>query len=149
MEAKTVNQFKYSLTHSKHSGSVAIVYFGLDKKLVKLEFNIEASERFKIGVGKFLPVNSELLPKLKEKGLSITDISQLDLSFQNFWDSYKNKVGKKARVQNKFEQLSKEDKVLAFAGIRKIRRYYTEKNIQLPYPESYINGRLWENEFEI
>lgn len=51
------------------------------------------------------------------------------------------------RVQKKWDRLPEGEKILALAAIPKYRRFYESKHIELAYPETYIDQRRWENEY--
>lgn len=93
--------------------------------------------------------NVELLwPGWRRNGYQVKDITDCDVTFERFWNLYGKKVGNKAGVAKKWEKLSWEERVLAIGCIGRMRRYYEKKGLDLPYPETYINQRRWENEFE-
>lgn len=142
--------FMYSLTCPKHKGSVVIMYYDLtDRQLVRVDFNVRCGEHFQRTFGKELPRAILELERFRKAGCTVKDITNLDLSFAKFWQVYGNKIGKKPRVEKKWNELSHEDKIMALGGIRLLRQYYEAKGYNLPYPESYINGRLWENEYPV
>lgn len=80
-------------------------------------------------------------------GCEIKEISQIDTSFANFWDTYAYKVGNKARVQKKWNLLPEKERILAIGAIARYRRFAEGKRIERVYPETYIDQRRWENEF--
>jgi len=70
-----------------------------------------------------------------------------DLSFPKFWDTYANKMGKKARAERLWKQLSLADKAKAMAYIKVYDNYlWQNKGIAKAYPETYLNQKRWENE---
>lgn len=94
-------------------------------------------------------VDIELMfPGWRKAGYSVKDITAFDVSFERFWSLYGKKVGNKAGVEKKWGKLSWDERVMAIGCIGRMRRYYDQKGIDLPYPETYINQRRWENEFE-
>lgn len=89
-----------------------------------------------------------LFPGWGMAGYEVKDISDIDVSFERFWNLYGKKVGNKAGVAKKWEKLSWEERVMAIGVVPRMRRYYEKKGLDLPYPETYINQRRWENEFD-
>lgn len=82
-------------------------------------------------------------------GCEVRDISRIDLSFEKFWEVYGNKVGNKKGCEKKWNALEAHDRLLAIGVIPRMQRYYIEKRIDtLPYPETFLNQRRWENLFE-
>ena len=140
-------QYIYSLTCPKFKDSVAILYYEIQsKRLVRIDFNIEVAEHFQRTLGQELPREMSELDRFRKVKCTVKDITNFDLSFTKFWDTYGHKIGKRARVQKKWDALPKEDKIMAMGSIRRLRNYYDFKKYDMPYPESYINGRLWESE---
>lgn len=73
-----------------------------------------------------------------------------DLSFQVFWDTYDNKVGKRARAAILWDALSDSEKVAALAAIKPYR-YWLANNpgIAMLYPETFLSQRRWESNFKV
>lgn len=80
-------------------------------------------------------------------GCKIADVSQFDVSFLRFWNVYGHKVGNKSLVEKKWGKMKWEDRVMAILAIGRIRNYYNAKGLEMPYPQTYIDQRRWENEF--
>lgn len=77
----------------------------------------------------------------------VSDTTCLDLSFAYFWNTYAYKVGNKATVEKKWNALKPEDRLLALRGITLQRRHSESHRTDMPYPQTYIDQRRWENEF--
>lgn len=138
----------YSLTCPKQKNSVAILYFDiLNKRLKRVEFNAEVGEHFQRTLGRELPRVISELPRFTKAGCVVKDITNFDLSFKKFWDTYAYKIGKIPRLKKKWNALSGEDRILALGNIRLLRNFYNFKKYDFPYPESYLTGRMWESEF--
>lgn len=90
----------------------------------------------------------KMFPGWRKAGYVVKDITEFDASFERFWNLYGKKVGNKAGVEKKWGKLSWDERVMAMGCIPRMRRYYEQKGLDLPYPETYINQRRWENEFE-
>ena len=139
------DRFIYSLTCPKRDNCVALLYFNLDSKLIGIEFNHDATDEFKTILGQELSLIIDDIERFVKGGCQVKDISNIDLSFERFWDVYANKVGNIKRCQKLWKQLTKEEKILALGFIRRLRIWYNTRNIQFPYPETYLNQRRWEN----
>lgn len=135
----------YSITVPAFPGSVAIVYYDLEGALVRVDFNSDAVDKFRTRFGMGLPVRENILQSDYWQGCQIKDISAIDLSFEKFWSVYDYKIGNKPRVAKLWEKLSKEERILALGFIRRMRVFYQTKKIDVPYPETYLNQRRWEN----
>lgn len=88
------------------------------------------------------------IPNLK-KNFEIT-IGEPDLSFEAFWDAYGNKVGKIKETRNKWDRLSKADKIQVFSNIPKYNNYlkhYSKQQKQ--YPSTYLNQEAYMNEWKV
>lgn len=158
--------FAFSVAKREDQRDVATVSYEVEEQrdykmlLLKLQgvrFLSTSGEEFKrvvlghVGVRlwyyKGRPIE-ELFPGWWKAGYAVKDITDCDVSFERFWNLYGKKVGNKAGVEKKWGKLSWDERVMAIGCIGRMRRYYEKKGIDLPYPETYINQRRWENEFE-
>lgn len=157
-----MNSVRYSVRPTKIANSVAILSYALPddrgvSRLLSVAWNGEASDYFKQVTMREVPatityvqgcVPAEMM-MWKQVGCEIRDISEIDLSFGKFWDSYGNKLGNKKRCEQIWSKIAPADKVLALGTIPRMRRYYQEKHItSLPFPETYLNQRRWENIYD-
>lgn len=158
--------FAFSLAEAGNGKNVATLSYELEQQrddkmlLLKLQgvrFLSTADEGFKKVLLKHVSVNmwyykgrsiEELFPGWRQAGYAAKDITDFDVSFEKFWGLYGKKVGNKAGVAKKWERLSWDEKVMAMGCVPRMRRYYEQRGIELPYPETYINQRRWENEFD-
>lgn len=69
----------------------------------------------------------------------------LNYKFDDFWDDYDKKVGDKNRILPKWLKLSDAERDLIRLDIPKRKAAQPNKKYR-PNPESYINGKLWQNE---
>lgn len=155
---------RYSIMHPKYSGCVGVAVYGLpgadgDGVIVSVlravEFNQGCHPQFIRAVVTRLPglieqrgaENGLAFVKLKIEGCVVRDVTEKDLSFETFWREYGYKVGDKKRVQRKWEALGEGERLLALGGIWKQRRHSEGHGAYLPYPETYLNQRRWENEY--
>jgi len=91
------------------------------------------------------------LKKLKQKSdtcASPADIAPL-ISFEEFWNRYANKKGKK-RAKTAFNRLSNKNKKLALEKIKDYDRYLSANTwLQKMLPITWINGERWNDDFTI
>ena len=138
----------YSITHKRNAGNIAKVTYNLEGQLIKIEFNPDCTISWKELIGEYIPTTPEELQSNAYSGCTIKNISNLDLSFDAFWNEYKYKVGKKVRVKKLWDEMDSATRTLALAGIRVYRKYVNGKrNMDFAYPETYLRNRYWENEY--
>lgn len=158
-----MNRISFSVVPSVNPSAVVIVNYeavrqeekGLVCVLSSMQFNMTSPRQFREASCREVPVMigyaKGKLPKQfgdwQKAGCHVKDISSYDTSFENFWTLYGHKVGNKKLVGKKWENMAWEDQIMAIGSIPRIKRYYQEKGYDLPYPETYINQRRWENEF--
>lgn len=88
------------------------------------------------------------IPNLK-KNFEIT-IGKPDLSFDAFWNTYANKVGKRKETQNHWNRLSKADKIQVFSNIPKYNNYLKHyPKQQKQYPSTYLNQEAYLNDWKV
>jgi hypothetical protein len=69
----------------------------------------------------------------------------LNILFSVFWDAYKWKKGKKAEAERLWGNLKDEERQAIMNGVVVYEQSFEKKKYQ-PYPTTFLNGRLWENE---
>lgn len=137
---------KYTLVAPKRPGNLVTFTFYLNGNLKSMEFNEDAEPQFIRRIGEFAPFHKKMLEGDAYQGCVITDMTELDLSFATFWNTYAVKVGNKNRVESKWNALTKEEQILALSHIHRYRRWSDKKGIEMCFPETYINGRRWEDQ---
>lgn len=93
-------------------------------------------------------IKTNWLPKLKQN-FEIT-IGEVDLSFDAFWNTYGNKVGKRKETENTWNRLSKANKIEVFKNIPRYinyLKYYPKQQKQ--YPSTYLNQEAYKNDWNI
>lgn len=154
-------ELRFSVKPSNVENSVAIFSYALPddrgvSRLTGVRWNSDAASRFKLVCLNEVPaeieyhrgsVPAEMMPWVKV-GCTVKDISEINLSFEQFWGLYGKKVGNKTRCQKKWEKLTEEEKIMSIGVIRRMRAYYDKRGIEMPYPETFIDQRRWENLFE-
>ena len=80
-------------------------------------------------------------------GCTVRDITEWDVTFVHFWNRYSYKVGNKARAMKLWNALPEMERLLALGAIEKQRRHSESRRTDMPYPETYLSQRRWENQF--
>ena len=164
MTTDTTNMPSYSIEHSNFPGCVAVAVYGLPQysaqgfrysEFRSVTFNERSTYNFAKPVLLRLP--AYVIPtecgipqefnELIAQRCVVKNTTMQDLSFARFWAAYDYKVGNKARVEKKWNALSQEDRLLALSGIARQRRHSESHKTDMPYPETYIDQRRWENVF--
>lgn len=150
----------YSVKPTKVQG-VAIISYTLPDdrgaaRLVNVRFNAEASDAMKRTLMREVPVcvvyAGECVPEEMQMwvkvGVQVKNITNLDISFARFWNAYGKKVGNKGRVERKWNELPQADRIMALGVIPRIKRYYAARRLDLPYAETFLDQRRFENLFD-
>jgi len=78
------------------------------------------------------------------------EVGQPDLSFDNFWNTYNNKVGKRKMAENTWNRMSKADQLNVFINLPKYKNYLKYyPNQQMMYPTTYLNQEAYKNEWKV
>jgi hypothetical protein len=84
--------------------------------------------------------------KMQLSGCEVRDITTVDLSFEKFIDIYQYKRGNLVRAKKLHGKLSDHERILALGFIRKLKATYERERKEMPYPETYLSQKRWENE---
>lgn len=68
-------------------------------------------------------------------------------AFSDFWQAYPLHMGKR-EAKRAWDRLSARDKQKALAGIPAYREYVQQTGVFVMYPQGWLNGRRWEDEYE-
>lgn len=75
--------------------------------------------------------------------------TELDLSFDGFWNAYAHKIGKKPMAENTWKKMSKANKIKAFMTIKDYNRYLSRKpGIEKAHATTYLNQEFYNNEYK-
>ncbi len=133
---------------------IVVFDFYLSGFLKTIFFNDNAKSTFAFASVSEAPIKIDYVPgvipaqfkSMIDSGCEVKDITKIDLSFAKFWDVYGVKRGNIARTQKLWGKLSDHEKILAIGFIRKLKIVYDREGKQMPYPETYLSQRRWENE---
>jgi hypothetical protein len=68
-----------------------------------------------------------------------------DLSFENFYELYNHKYGKKVKSKSIWEALPTTEKAKALAYIQRYNQFLSGTGTAKKYPETYLNQQIWNN----
>ena len=160
----TTNMPTYTVEHPNYPGQVCVAVYELPwmddegrliAQLSSATFNTRSHYNFIRPVLTRLPsviwIQDGRLPadfqKLIAERCVVKECTKQDLSFERFWSVYGYKVGNKATVKKKWEAMKEEDRLLAMQGLAIQRRHSESHKTDMPYPQTYIDQRRWENVF--
>jgi hypothetical protein len=142
-----LNMKKYAVTSSSFTGEV---YYTFDDNglLVCMELKSIVEPAIHAKLCAVVPQTEVTLLKWKQSNtkLVITEVG-LDISFENFWNRYNYKVGKK-EAEAAWKKLSDAKKVKAIASIVLYDKYLAGKGIDKIYPERYLKKERFEDEYK-
>jgi len=116
--------------------------------LISVEFKDNNLKQINFMLAKLPALENELEAFVQQHKLKLSQVQQ-DLSFEAFWNAYKYKVGKKARTERLWNSLSKQERELVFVAIPRYRRFIAFKNQESAYAETWLNNKMWENEYHL
>lgn len=139
---------KYNIEIREILGFVVLGY--TDGRVSLISF--ENSNFLNYHVAKFLaifPILEQDLYILKKQHSNITITKQpQDLSFDRFWTVYNYKVGKKAKAEKLWTEMSLDERSAALIAVVKYNKWMNQKSIEKAYPETWLNQKRWENEYK-
>ena len=82
----------------------------------------------------------------KSKENKINNINNTDkINFDEFWNLYDKKVGKKDKISKKWDKLKKEDQEKVLEHVKKYKQSQPDKQYR-KNPETYFNNESWNDE---
>ena len=137
----------YTMTSKKHPIVWEFQYDlnGVLKVFKILEGDLTPEQQKFLFSPKF-PYLETTIKKWKQiKGIGL-QIGSPNLDFAVFYDSYDKKVGK-LKAENAWEKLSKSDRIICLKSLKSYNDYLFRKKIAKAYPATYVNQRMFEDEF--
>lgn len=136
------------LVEFKGTPASAILHYNPDGCLVYYEHEGEWSKKAFIFFFERFPFMLEHLEALKANTkfkIKVEEIPE-DLSFERFWEEYANKKGKKSRVENVWNRMIDQDRIMALKYIKTYDSHLAmNKGIVKKYPETFLNAEEWNN----
>ena len=72
-------------------------------------------------------------------------VEKLAVTFDEFWNAYPHKVGKK-KAREKWEKMKDEVRLLAYKYLPKYIKRVERERIAFKEPLTYLNSEIWEDE---
>ena len=76
------------------------------------------------------------------------NVSDINISFDVFWNHYDKKVGDKKKVENKWNKLKNDERQKIIDTLPTFINSIPDKKFQ-PFPETYLNNKRWNDEIII
>lgn len=113
---------------------------------------ISAENRKKTTQVEQVPTHVEQIPtkEIKEKEIKVKENSikieiESAFPFNDFWELYDKKVGDKAKLEKKWQQISEPARLLIKEHIPKYKESQPEKKFRKD-PQTYLNNKSWNDE---
>jgi len=90
-------------------------------------------------------INQETIKADSPKVESVTVIEELNFSFQEFWDLYDKKVGKKDKLEKKWKNLKPDERRKAMEYLPGYLKAQPKKQFR-KNPETFLNNESWNDE---
>jgi hypothetical protein len=155
MKAEPIQEdvIRFSVYAPKTKQIVIYDYY-LTGNLRNISFNDNAKGGFVIASIQESPISIMYLPgqipiefrPMIHAKCEVKDITNIDLSFTKFWNTYGYKRGNMERTKKLWEKLTAHEKILALGFINKLKSVYDTEQKAMPYPETYLAQKRWNNE---
>lgn len=125
--------------------------FDINGNLVHFNYEGEilTNDQFKWLFDRFPIKESGIRHFESNKNLQVTK-GEPNVSFDAFWNTYANKVGKRKMAENTWNRMSKADKIQVFINIPRYKNYLKYyPNQQMMYPTTYLNQEAYKNEWKV
>ncbi|MEM1337293.1 MAG: hypothetical protein AAGF96_06060 [Bacteroidota bacterium] len=123
--------------------SISKELMNVDFTKSKNEIDIALSIRFKHTLQAF--IDSEDDNESNSKDNDDEDHTELWPTFDDFWDLYDKKIGKKEKIKSKFDRLPHKTKEAIMAFIPDYKRSQPDKQYR-KNPETFLNNESWNDE---
>lgn len=137
---------KYLIEFKRHTASI-IADFDEKGRIISaiVDYGNMEEQQFDYLLRKFPTSLSRLEYYRTMQNVVITEVPE-DLSFERFWNTYGNKVGKKKTAQRLWEVLSDAEKHKAMKHIQPYKQWLAQRTgIEMKYPETYLSQEPWNN----
>lgn len=139
---------KFLMTGEKFTGEIAALY-NQQEVLVQLDMattNLTPNQRRKLLCG--MPCTIAEMAACFEGKITIVE-SAFEVTFDMFWQRYNMKRNKLA-AEKLWDKLRKTEQVEAWHRIEAYDKYCKKNGhwYQRMYPDTYLRGRHWEDEWE-
>jgi hypothetical protein len=143
--------YKYKVTiPSIPDSAILIAYEGTTGQMKKLDIDCTLTEEQFAWLIARLPVRQTDITALVEMSKGKIKVEQIpnDLSFEVFWNAYRNKVGDKAKAEKLWQALNDAARVEVLDSLKKYETYLSKTKVAKVYPERYLSQQRWKNTFD-
>jgi hypothetical protein len=140
---------KFLITSPKFTGA-AEIFFNETGMLCKIDCtNTNMDEQLMHHFKHFCPANVRMLINDNPFSQQTTVVeADFEVTFQMFWDTYKNKVNR-IRAENLWKKISKTEQVEAYYGISKYDKFLQKNEWRTKAdPDTYLRNKYWQNEYK-
>ena len=138
------NTIRSRLKHLKELG-----YIEIDAIPGKVNYYQINEPPQKLNPRKMLPTTpanrSPLPPQIVGTNNNNTNNNKLTISFDKFWNLYDKKVGKKSKIEKKWNKLSDKDRKNIISYLPKYKEAQPNKKYR-KNPETFLNNESWNDE---
>jgi len=119
----------------------AIKFYGvdIDGEWIKKDFEY-VKEKFDL-----LKAKIQANPKPNSENESDSVIEGVNISFNLFWDTYDKKIGKRSKLESKWNKLKDTDRELIMEYIPRYKKNTPDKQFR-KNPEVFLNNESWNDE---
>lgn len=137
---------KFLITNPAFTGS-AEIWYNHQGKLIRIDVSETDMKPEQVEyLKRIAPVNLDKLGPGTFTDQTTVIEADVEVTFSQFWEQYAHKINK-YRCEPLWNKLSKADKVLAFIGIKKYKKYLRDTGFRaIADPEKYLRNKYWENE---
>lgn len=135
------------LTHDKMPGEIELRYDNRPCICTLIIRGEPKPETIQWAVNHMPVTPDEGLPIFRRNGFKVTEVQQ-EITFELFWDTYKQKV-KRDRCVKLWERMSQAERIRAYNGIAVYFRHLSENTWKSKAdPETYLRNKYWLNEYK-
>lgn len=135
------------LVYYKETGKKLLFKYNLNGRLIAFKTDVEMTTAASDYLKKYFPFRVEDLNFYRTHKAFRVEKLEADLTFDNFWNTYANKVGNKARAQKLWNALSEVQRAKALSYIKTYNNILLQQpGVQKLYPETYLNQKRFDNE---
>lgn len=135
---------KFVITSSKFEGSITLVY-NEHGRVIKMDIETLLTDHQHAFFMSVFPAKITQLDSLKARqSVKIIEVLQ-EVSFDEFYDAFGNKVGR-IKAENVWKRMSRAEQLKAFKNIPKYKNYLNlNQGIAQLYPATYLNQKRWND----
>ncbi len=124
----------------------ALIEYDIDGVLTNLVFENKTPEQVEFFMG--ILAKSTDIEHIKSYRLLQVKKAKQDLSFTNFWNTFGNKVGDKARAMKLWDSMSEAEQQEALFKIPIYKAWIAVKGFEQALPTTWLKQRRYENDYK-